>query len=124
MDNDYGIVCGDDAVRFAEALAYAARMASKFELLGRRVDERRAPVPYRLGGEPCVYDDTEGDVVHMRDVVTVYDEDGYTSWTGELMGVDYGYDGFIESVRISQNDGTQSLRLLSSGVFYREGGGE
>lgn len=37
MDNDFGVVSGDSAVEFAEALAYAARLASKFEYLGCQI---------------------------------------------------------------------------------------
>ena len=39
MDNNFGVVNGDDAVKFANALAYAAELAADFEYLGARVAE-------------------------------------------------------------------------------------
>lgn len=34
MDNNFGVVDGNDAVKFANALAYAAELAADFEYLG------------------------------------------------------------------------------------------
>jgi hypothetical protein len=37
MNNDFGVVSGDSAVEFSEALAYAAQLASKFKYLGCQI---------------------------------------------------------------------------------------
>ena len=37
MDNDFGVVNGIDAIEFASALQYAARLAADFECLGAKV---------------------------------------------------------------------------------------
>lgn len=37
MDNNFGVVNGDDAIKFAKALARAAELAADFEYLGAKV---------------------------------------------------------------------------------------
>ena len=40
LDNNFGIVNGTDAIRFAEALAFAARIAAEFEYLDWEIVDR------------------------------------------------------------------------------------
>lgn len=82
------------------------------------------PIPYRLGeSEICSYEGA-GECVCMGDYVTVFGgygpDGGELESTGELWGVAYGHDGFIEEVELLDEYGNGHRRTFPcEGVFYK-----
>lgn len=98
------------------------------------------PIPYRLGDDRlCQYEDEfeqrdgkfevirhEGPV-RMGDMVSVFSDcgpyGGEVEHVGELAGVAYGQDGFLDSVMLWDEDGNGRLvSVLADGVFYKPKG--
>lgn len=98
------------------------------------------PVPYRLGSDRfCQYEDDvewqdgnckvtrhEGPV-RMGDMVSVVSDYGpngaEVEHVGELAGVTYGQDGFLDSVTLWDEDGNGKLvSVFADGVFYKPKG--
>lgn len=85
-------------------------------------DERDTRIPYRLGTDHyCVYED-DGGFVHMGDTVEVCEDcyDGQLPYTGELLSVEYGSDGFISFVRVANPSNENEWDYVDcEGVFFR-----
>lgn len=85
----------------------------------------KRPVPYRLGESGvCVYEDSDEPVL-MGDMVTVFygygpDGDEHTA-TGELSGVTYGQDGFIDEVELYDGDGNAHRYGVPCELFFKGG---
>ena len=95
------------------------------------------PIPYRLGDDrACQYEDefewrggklevvSYDGPVRMGDTVSVISDcgpcGGEVEHVGELAGVTYGQDGFLESVTLWDEDGNGRLvSVFADGVFYK-----
>lgn len=83
-------------------------------------DERDTRIPYRLGTDHyCVYE-YDGGFVHMGDTVEVFDDYYGQLYTGELLSVEYGNDGFISLVRVTHpSDENDCVCVDCDGVFFK-----
>ena len=85
-------------------------------------EERDTRIPYRLGTDQyCVYE-YDGGFVHMGDTVEVCEDcyGGQLSYTGELLSVEYGSDGFISLVCVTHpSDENDCVCVDCDGVFYK-----
>lgn len=89
----------------------------------------RIKVPYRLGTDRfCTYENEhegeEEQPVYMGDivstVVSVGPDGSEIESVGELAGVTYSQDGFIDEVLIYDESGSaHRMPMLCDGVFYR-----
>ena len=79
-------------------------------------------IPYRLGTDHyCEFEDCD-EYVHMGDMVEVCEDryNGHFSFTGKLLYVEYGSDGFISLVRIDcPSDESECVCVDCDGVFYK-----
>lgn len=79
-------------------------------------------IPYRLGTDYyCKFENCD-EYVHMGDLVEVGEDryDGPVSYTGELLYVEYGIDGFISLVSIiSSSDVYECVSVDCGGVFFK-----
>ena len=82
---------------------------------------KRTPIRYWLGGDPCVYEDTDDEVVYMLDRVTVYWDSYLTEdeATGILVGVKYDAAGFIDEVQLAESDYLEQMWVPNDGIFYK-----
>lgn len=84
--------------------------------------ERDTRIPYCLGTDHyCVFEDCD-EYVRMGDTVEVCEDryDGQISYTGELLYVEYGSDGFISLVRIAcPSDESECVCVDCDGVFFK-----
>lgn len=82
---------------------------------------KRTPIRYWLGGGPCVYEDTDDEVVHMLDRVTVCWDSYLTEdeATGILVGVKYDAAGFIDEVQLAESDYLERMWVPNDGIFYK-----
>ena len=90
-----------------------------------KVHGLKRPIPYRLAEpELCNYEDAPDECVRMGDYVTVFGgygpDGGELESTGELWGVTYGHDGFIDEVELMDEYGDGHRRAFPcEGVFYK-----
>lgn len=79
-------------------------------------------IPYRLGTDNyCKFENCD-EYVRMGDLVEVGEDryDGPVLYTGELLYVEYGNDGFISLVSItSQSDEYECINVDCDGVFFK-----
>ena len=84
--------------------------------------ERDTRIPYRLGTDYyCKFENCD-EYVHMGDLVEVGEDryDGPVLYTGELLYVEYGSDGFISLVRIDcPSDESECVCVDCEGVFFK-----
>lgn len=82
----------------------------------------RTPVRYWLGGDPCVYEGTDDEIVYMLDRVAVGWDTYLTNReaTGVLVGVKYDAAGFIDEVELAESElWSDSAWVPSDGIFYK-----
>lgn len=91
----------------------------------------RTPVRYWLGGDPCVYEGTDDEIVYMLDRVAVGWETYWTNRkatgvlvnrkaTGVLVGVKYDAAGFIDEVELAESDRWSDCAWVpNDGIFYK-----
>ena len=88
------------------------------------------PIPYRLGGKDmCNYENAPDELVCMGDVIEVCTYTGPDGpegvAVGELAGVSYGQDGFIDQVMLYDKDGHGHIAAwFADGVFWKHEEGE
>ena len=78
-------------------------------------------IPYRLGTDQyCEFENCD-EYVRMGDTVEVCEDcyDGQFLYTGKLLYVEYGSNGFISFVRICPSDENECVCVDCEGVFYK-----
>lgn len=92
-----------------------------------RVEGLRLPIPYRLSeSNMCKYENARDECVLMGDMIevcTCWGSDGGEHYAvGELAGVAYGQDGFIDQLMLYDRDGSgHVVAWFSDGVFWKHG---